>query len=58
MLEGAVDPPQQTSARHRAARLCGDSTLFGLRERAAARRPDKAALVSGERRLSDAEPQP
>ncbi len=55
MLQGCVDWPEATAARYRAAGLWDGSTLFGLLEAAAARWPDKAALVAGPRRLSYAE---
>jgi 2,3-dihydroxybenzoate-AMP ligase len=55
MLQGTVDWPAETAARYRAAGLWDGSTLFGLLRGSAARWPDKAALVAGDRRLSYAE---
>ena len=55
MLQGTVDWPEATAARYRAAGLWDGSTLFGLLRGSAARWPDKAALVAGDRRLSYAE---
>jgi 2,3-dihydroxybenzoate-AMP ligase len=55
MLPGTVEWPEDMAARYRREGWWDGSTLFGLLERAAARWPDKAALVSGERRLSYAE---
>jgi 2,3-dihydroxybenzoate-AMP ligase len=55
MLQGCVDWPEATAARYRPAGRWDGSTLFGLLEAAAARWPDKAALVAGPRRLSYAE---
>ena len=55
MLAGTIDWPEDLAARYRADGWWDGSTIFGLLERAAARWPDKAALVAGERRLSYAE---
>ncbi len=55
MLPGTIGWPEDLAARYRAAGHWDGSTIFGLLQRAAARWPDKAALVAGERRLSYAE---
>ncbi len=55
MLHGTVDWPAATAARYRAAGWWDGSTLHSVLEGAAARWPDKAALVAGDIRLSYAE---
>lgn len=55
MLPGTIDWPEDLAARYRAAGHWDGSTIFGLLQHAAARWPDKAALVADERRLSYAE---
>jgi 2,3-dihydroxybenzoate-AMP ligase len=52
MLQGTVPWPDEFAARYRAAGHWDGSTLFSVLQRSAARWPDKAALVAGERRLS------
>ncbi len=52
MLQGTVPWPAEFAARYRDAGHWDGSTLFSVLERSAARWPDKAALVAGERRLS------
>jgi 2,3-dihydroxybenzoate-AMP ligase len=52
MLQGTVPWPAEFAAHYRDAGHWDGSTLFSVLERSAARWPDKAALVAGERRLS------
>jgi 2,3-dihydroxybenzoate-AMP ligase len=55
MLQGTVNWPAEFVARYRAAGHWDGSTIFELLARSAAQRPDKTALVAGERRLSYAQ---
>jgi len=52
MLQGTVAWPEDFAARYRAAGHWDGRTLFSVLDTAAARWPDKAALVAGEQRLS------
>lgn len=52
MLQGTVAWPAEFGERYRAAGLWDGSTLYSVLERAAARWPDKTAIVAGAQRLS------
>jgi 2,3-dihydroxybenzoate-AMP ligase len=55
MLQGTVDWPEEAAARYRHEGYWDGTTLFDLLARSARRWPDKAALVSRERRISYAQ---
>lgn len=52
MLQGTVPWPEAMAERYRAAGHWDGRTLFSVLAQSAARWPDKAALVAGERRLT------
>ena len=55
MLEGTVAWPEEFVARYRREGWWEDIGIFEILERAARRSPDKAAVVTRDRRISDAE---
>jgi 2,3-dihydroxybenzoate-AMP ligase len=55
MLQGTVEWPAEFAARYRTTGCWDGSTIYSVLQGAAARWPDKAALVAGDIRLSYAE---